>query len=132
MAAACSVRDYEEAVFPYLEAHPDTRMYHLTLHHKSEVRETAFAPVLQGSLLVWIDDFLSNPLTPRDRTAGRYVNLIVAAEQTPPALRDRIHVKEFDAGAETRATDPQAHGDFSRCGFWDPDFADPGQRPEAC
>ena len=132
MAAACSVDDYEDAVFPYLLSHPGTQMYHLTLHHKAEQRETYIAPLLQGSLLVWIDDFLANPLTFRGRTAGRYMNLITAAESTPAPLRSRVHVKEYDAGSATAASEPQTHGAFTQCSFWQPDFWQPDAHPAVC
>ncbi len=132
MGAAATVGDYEDAVFPYLRSHRETEMFHLTLHHKSEVRETYFAPVLQGSLLVWIDDFLSTPITPRGRTVGRYVNLISAVEETPDALRARIHVKEFDAGAGEARVAPQQHGGFTDCRFWAPSFWTPDAHEELC
>ena len=70
MASASSVRGYEESVYPFLEekrengAYP--RVYHLTLHPKAEIRERGFILAPQGSLLVWIDDFLCNPKTPRE------------------------------------------------------------------
>jgi hypothetical protein len=100
MGAAATVGDCEDAVFPYLRSHPAAHMYHLTLRHKSEVRETAFAPVLQGSLLVWIDDFLSTPITPRGRTVGRYLNLISARGADAGRAARASTSREFDAGAE--------------------------------
>lgn len=32
MAAACTVRDYQDTLFPYLATHKSAEMYHLTLH----------------------------------------------------------------------------------------------------
>lgn len=145
MAAACSVRDYEQTVVEYLEQHPNTKMYHLTLHDFAEIRDQYFYEVPpSGSLLVWIDNFLSNPATLRDRTAGRFTNLMMALPSTPPQVRSRIHVKTFGVGDEIRVTDPQHHGDFNdftgrpltaeeqakfkaanQPKFWDPAFWEP-------
>ncbi len=139
MAAACSIADYEESLFPYLARNPRAQVYHLTLHDVADLRER-WDPIPyldlppRGSLLVWIDSFLADPLTPRQRTAGRFVNLAVSLHDTPPALRPRIHVREFDVGRRFRATDPQEHGDLSRpFHFWDPACWWPGAPdPAAC
>lgn len=130
MAAATSVRDYERAVFPYMKRHPETRMFHLTLHDFAELRDQYFYEIPPaGSLLVWIDTFLAKPDTFRDRTAGSFANLVRFAQETPPELRGRISIKAFGVGRDLAATDPQHHGDFGgfngrdRCGkFWDPAF----------
>lgn len=114
LAAASSVRDYEQSVLPYLEDHGDTKMYHLMLHDFAEIREESFFGIPpSGSLLVWIDNFLSKPATNRDKTAGRYVNLLPALPATPRELRDRIHVKAFGVGRVLRSSDPQEHGEFN-------------------
>lgn len=130
MASAASVRDYERAVFPYLVRHPESRMYHLTLHNFSDLRDQYFYDVPPaGSLLVWIDSFLSKPETLRDRTAGRFNNLMLFAEETPEPLRARISMKAFGVGADVADSDPQHHGGFAlfngvdnRPKFWDPSF----------
>ncbi len=119
MAAACSVRDYEDSAFPFLRIQRDLeqypRIYHLTLHEKAEVREGFYRLLVEGSLLVWIDDFLATPLTERDRTAGRFENIAEAVYQnTPSEFRRQVHLKKF--GVEDGG--PQRHGDFSGAGFW--------------
>lgn len=75
-------------------------MLHLMLHPKAESQDTlpfiadysplqwfglAFYtnPLSRGSLLVWLDGFLMNPASPLDCTAGRFTNLIHAADLTP-------------------------------------------------
>jgi hypothetical protein len=126
MAGATTVRNYQDSVFPYLRENQDARVYHLVLHPRAEVRER-FDPGIpyldlppRGSLLVWVDDFLSTPETPLDRTVGRYENLVSAVHNTPDELRGRVHIKAFGAGRDVRA--PQKHGDFTaHLKFWKPE-----------
>lgn len=118
MAAAATVRDYEDSIFPYLAKNHDAEFYHLTLHKRAEIRDR-WEPIPyvdlppRGSLLVWVDEFLANPGTLHDRTAGRFTNLTVALHDTPEELRRRIHIKEFKVGASVQDTNPQKHGDFT-------------------
>jgi len=128
MAAACSVRDYQDTVFPYMERHPHVQMYHLVLHDLAEinerpVRQPDFVP--RGSLLLWVDNFLAKPDTRRDRTAGRFLNLIMADHLAPPNLQSRIHIKQFDWGRQLTRVQPQKHGDFGQFTFWREAFWDP-------
>jgi len=126
MAGATTVRDYQDSVFPYLRENRNARAYHLTLHPKAEVRER-FDPGIpyldfppRGSLLVWVDDFLSTPETPLDRTVGRFENIMSAVHNTPDELRGRVHIKAFGAGRDLRA--PQKHSDFTaHLKFWKPE-----------
>jgi pimeloyl-ACP methyl ester carboxylesterase len=127
MAAACSVRDYQDTVFPYLEAHPGTQMYHLVLHEDAENQEICWpAPefVPRGSLLVWIDNFFEKPETWLDRMAGRWVNLLAGIYLRPEQLRGRIHIKQFDHGAGSDFSHPQKHGGFAEKerDFWKPAY----------
>lgn len=126
MAGAATVRDYQDSVFPYLQRNRNARFYHLLLHPKAEVRER-FDPGIpyldlppRGSLLAWVDDFLSAPATPLDRTVGRYENLLTAVHNTPDDVRAQIHIKAFGVGKSVRG--PQKHGDFTaRLKFWKPE-----------
>jgi pimeloyl-ACP methyl ester carboxylesterase len=118
MASAGSVRDYEDSVFPYLEQHQATEVYHLTLHDFAEIRDQygVLGPLElppSGSLLVWIDNYFTHPPTLRDRTAGRFDNLMLFVGDTPEPVRERIHVKTFGVGRSLTMTDPQHHGDFN-------------------
>ena len=125
MAAACSVRDYQDTVFPYLTSHETTEMHHLTLHTLADQNELNLGGVaIDGSLLVWIDEFLASPLTPMDLVAGRYTNLIASLHNMPstPQIRSRVHIKAFGVGKNLRGTDPQIHGDFDNYYFWRPSF----------
>lgn len=142
MAAACSIRDYEATILPYLRKNPGAQFYHLTLHEYSESRE-AWDPTWtlkldlppRGSLLVWIDNFLAEPANPGERTVGRFTNLILAAHhEQDNGVRKRIHIKKFRAGLQSMA--PLKHGDFAKpfrfwnekC--WDPDFPTYRERGE--
>lgn len=117
LASAASVRDYEYAVFPYLDQHKAARMYHVTLHNFAELRDQYFYEIPPaGSLLVWIDSFLAKPETFRDRTAGTFANLMRFAEETPSHLKSRISIKSFGIGEKIERSDPQHHGHF---GFFD-------------
>jgi len=136
MAAACSVRDFEQSVLPYLRR-PDnqTKFYNLSLQRRAEEGERNYMDfVIRGSLLTWIDEFFANPMTPTDRTLGRYVNFL-RTEQifSPENLRGRVYQKEFNYGDSVSKTDPQKHGDFDRCPFWEKDFyslVPPSQDPK--
>ncbi len=131
MAAACSVRDFEQSVIPYLRDNPASQFYLLTLHHKSEEAERTdllvpyLDPANRGTLLVWIDDFLGRPRTPQDGTLGRFVNFLRAEHLIPDDVRGQIHVKEFDAGVAAAATSPRRHGEFDGFQFWKPEFYGP-------
>lgn len=135
MAAACSVREYEDSVLPYMRqpAGRDTEMWHLVLNDLAEVRDQYFFELPpSGSLLVWVDHFFTQPHTRRDRTAGRWDNLARFLETTPRRLRSRIHVRAFDGTDELRFEQPQHHDAFLAFNgdpaqkfvgtFWDPQF----------
>jgi hypothetical protein len=122
MGAACSIGDYESAVFPYLEdvSHKDAEFYHVTLQERAECAEsTGWGFVPYGSLLTWIDHYYAHTLTPTDRAAGRFTNLMTNYHRTPDRLRDRIHVKMFGLDA-TQPVHALVHGDFSGLPFWRP------------
>lgn len=131
MAAACSVREYEDAVIPYMSRHPRTEMYHVTLDPFSEVRERHVAELPpSGSLLVWVDNFFTQPVTMRDRTAGRFENLIRFIGDTPRGMRRRVHLKAFPLQAGVNADRlPQDHGDFFSKEFWKASFYEPKHAP---
>lgn len=134
MAAATSLRDYEDTVFPWLRRNncvgkvcsDRVKMYHLTLHRAAEVRDTVAKSAIgifdlapRGPLLVWIDNYLSRPNIPLDRTAGRFVNLMTEVHNVPKELYPAIHIREFDVGRDAAQFHPQKHGDFGSIRFWD-------------
>ncbi|MEK7747935.1 MAG: hypothetical protein AAB300_02520 [Nitrospirota bacterium] len=129
MAGATSVRDYEDTIFPYLETHQETEVYHLTLHPIAEIRERWWMDsIMRGSLLMWVDQFLSQPQTRLDRTVGKFTNLMSTVHDTPGMsesgqfrdLRRQIHIKAFGSG--NGEIGPQKHGDFNDAAFWKPTF----------
>ncbi|MEC4680527.1 MAG: hypothetical protein VST67_07490 [Nitrospirota bacterium] len=123
MAAASTLHDVQASVYPYLQNHQSTHFYHLMLHEKAEEGETVWQPFdlpPRGSLLVWIDDFLSNPLTHKERTAGKYQNFFRDYHSIPKNIRDQIHLRVFSQGKIVRSGNPQKHGEFTdRFRFWD-------------
>lgn len=131
MAAACSIHDFETSVIPYLRNHPETQFYNVTLHHSADESERwdlfipYFDPAIRGSLLTWIDDFFSTPLTPMDKTLGKSENFVRTEHLIPADVRGRVHLKEFSVGGDSVETEPQKHGDFKFCPFWKEDFYRP-------
>lgn len=144
MAAACSVRDFSRAVVPYLLLHgpdPDsknpgevlgTQFYSLMLHPLADLRERerGYDIPPRGSLLVWLDDFLTDPQTPLDRTLGRWDNIIPAIDLIPQSVRGQVSLKAFalapydDPIPPCGQPDygPQAHGQFRDRPYWLPEF----------
>jgi len=132
MAAACTIRDFADSVAPFLERHERTRFYNLCLHPTAELVETnAYDVPPRGSLLVWIDDFLSEPSTPLDRTLGRWENVVQAPYVIPAKVRGRVGVKAFEllrpgeVWWDRPDPQPQRHGDFSGAPYWDENFFTP-------
>jgi hypothetical protein len=144
MAAACSVRDFSRAVVPYLVQHrPEsgssdpsraagTQFYNLMLHPLADLRERdrLFDLPPRGSLLVWLDNFLTDPQTPLDRTLGRWDNIVQATDLIPQAVRGQVTLKAFALAPYDEATPPegqldygpQAHGQFRGKPYWCPEF----------
>ena len=127
MAAACSLDDYQDTIFPYLNDNPQTEMFHLTLQERAEILERHwrwFEVSPRGSLLVWIDNFLEDPRYRLDRTAGRIFNLLREVNRTPNQLKGRIHIKSFDfgPGKALSACNPQVHGALDDLPFWKTDY----------
>lgn len=128
MAPACTVHEYEAAIWPYLQNNREAQFFLLTLDDFAELREAYVGDfVPRGSLLVWIDEFLTEPETDWGRTAGRFSNIMLTLPNTPEKIRDRIHVKTFGVGRSVSG--PQGHGQFSEQSFWDPEFWQPDPVP---
>ena len=126
LAAACTIDDYRASVLPYLARHQETRFYNLSLHPSAEEGEWQkkyldLPP--RGSLLVWIDNFLSDPSSPLDRTLGSWDNVLQVVHVIPQALRARTSLRMFDVGVSRPGpVEPETHGGFSdpRTRFWCP------------
>jgi pimeloyl-ACP methyl ester carboxylesterase len=113
MGAACTIADFSTSVLPYMKKHPDTQFYNLSLHPVAEAGEwqAAMADLPpRGSLLVWIDNFLQNPVTEQERTFGRWRNLYRSSATGEPIIRqfydnegtnrlkERLHFQAFSVG----------------------------------
>jgi hypothetical protein len=141
MAAACTVREFQRSVVPYLLQHGPrtdatdaaarvgTQFYNLTLHPVADLREVDYYDLPpRGSLLVWLDDFLTAPRTPLDRTLGRWDNIITAWRVIPEAALGQVTIKAFalaptgDRRESGKYYGPQAHGDFRQAPYWNPAF----------
>lgn len=142
LASASSIDDYNQSAVAYLLGHPQTRMYHLMLERHAEVWERfdgvtrlhlLFDAVPRGSLLVWIDNFLSKPTTILQRRVGRFSNFVRAVHDTPAGVARRTSVYVFDFGASVRKTQPQTHSEVGSIAFWRPGclFSD-GAYPPGC
>jgi hypothetical protein len=95
-------------------------VFHVVLDPDEELDEAnAWDLAPRGSLLVWVDDFLAQPATLLDRTAGRYDNLMVALPDTPLGIRHQVHVRVLGRYDE-RA--PLKHGQFTDPGETDGRF----------
>ena len=135
LAAACSLRDYQDAVFPYLKTYTkedinnprveEPKVYHLMLHESADLQEQHYWELSRGSLLLWIDELFTNPQYQLDRVAGRYSNFIEAIHLTPGEVRSRISIKAANYGKKVKTTDPQHHGDFTAFPFWKEEFWTP-------
>lgn len=135
MGAASTINSYVDSAFPFMawrlkESGTDPKksvpkIYHLMLHELAETSETNYWNLPPtGSLLVWIDNFLSTPNTPMDRTSGRFTNLMLSLHTTPPGIRPYISIKRFPGGGsswgETPEGIPANHSDLSgRFRFWE-------------
>jgi hypothetical protein len=130
MASASTMREFELGILPYLESHRSTQFYNLTLHRLAEIREQEVADLVpRGSLLSWLDGYLTEPETDMDRVIGRYDNIILATHMFPDSVRGQVHIKEFgyhdpkfNYGPDFK---PYKHGQFLdreipfwRCEFW--------------
>ena len=121
MAAAVSIREFQENVPPVLLRNEDTHFYNLSLLPKAEARETsAFGTVPSGSLLEWIDEMYTPPTTKFDRTLGKWANVREILLSVPAELRKQMTFRVFGLAHG----EPSVHGAFNdveMC-FWQESF----------
>ena len=80
MAAACSIKDVELVVPPYMLKNDDTKFYSLSLTPYSDMAENSLLDfVPRGSLLMWIDETLGANNSFQDKTAGLWLNKVQVA-----------------------------------------------------
>jgi|CXWL01.1.fsa_nt_gi pimeloyl-ACP methyl ester carboxylesterase len=135
MAAACSINDVIESVFPLMkkintnELNPNQQVnfYNLMLNRVAEISETnIFGVAPTGSLLIYIDQHLETPNHPFDRTFGSEINVFSSLtalkdELEPKGIGDHMQFKSFDSAHNCI---PKQHGDFSDATFWKKSFWD--------
>ena len=134
MGAACSVRDFETSVIPYLRKNQDSHFYNLCLHPQRESGEAAVKPygvaiplASRGSLLVWIDNIMGQPPSEKQRRFGIYQTSIITNRSIPSEVRPRVTLKCFPLAKDEDARKgliltPQHHGDFSSTPYWKSSF----------
>ena len=143
LGAACTIRDFARTTLTYVRDRPYTRFFNLCLHPLDELNDKyVFATLPFGSLLQWIDVYLTDQKSALDRTLGKWENVVAALPVTDFLTRDvreRIFVKGFGRSDE----DPRDHDDFNkpydkkgnprfqywRPGFWELDVSSPPTLP---
>ena len=129
MGAACSMKEGGRAILPYLRNHRDCTFYNLCLHQHADEREymwLAFLP--RGSILEWIDAFLSDPLTVNDLQLGKWKNAVRTLPTMSEDVRPQIVIKAFGINDPVYNThdlqQPEKHTDFSNADlrFWEHAF----------
>jgi hypothetical protein len=119
MGAACSVKQAQAAVVPFLAANPQTEFFNLTLHPVAEADEIeGWDLPSRGSLLEWVDNWYTSPSHPVDRRLGKWVNAMESIHLFRD-VRERVFVKGFGVEGDLL---PQKHGDFGDCPFWKAEF----------
>jgi hypothetical protein len=150
-AAACSVSNFKTNVIPFLEEQNlrtqiatmegkdpadlvKTHVYNLCLHDDAENAEKNPGELdlsQRGSLLTWIDTLYQSPESENDRTFGRWVNAILATDDFPSDILDRITIKEFgrdrlrehhpkvpvytvEGDGRSKIAEPTKHGEMTR------------------
>ncbi len=119
MAAACTVCDFAQSVVPCLEHHAtNAHFFNLTLHPIAEAEEAQWFVLditPRGTLLEWIDNFLSEPRTVPERTLGEWNNIVATTALIPSDVASRMRIKAFPVGPKDRVppNTPRVHGGFN-------------------
>jgi len=150
-AAACSVSNFKTNVIPFLEEQNlqtkiatlegknpanvvKTHVYNVCLHDDAENAEKNPGELdlsQRGSLLTWVDTLYQSPESENDRTFGRWVNAILATDDLPDDILNRITIKEFgrdrlrerhpnvpvytmEDNGRPKIAEPAKHGEMSR------------------
>jgi pimeloyl-ACP methyl ester carboxylesterase len=124
MAPACSIRRFAEAVTPILGDQVRTPPVHawvLTLNPKVEALQEDWGRLLTpiGSVLEWLEGFLTPPSSYLDRFLGKWDNALSSLHIFEDAVRPRLHVKGFPYDPRKRVM-PWRHVQFNdkHTQFW--------------
>lgn len=134
MAAACSIRSFQENLVPYLRRQElihsnSVPFFNLCLHRIRE-RDNSMDKIdliPRGTLLNYVDDLFSRPETVTDRTLGSWENVIRALPDMPKDVRPRLHNICFDllpwSFSRSNTNQPQNHSSFAAdFRFWEDAF----------
>ncbi len=131
MGAACTIKEFASTALPYLKESAIARFYNLSLHPFEEIDDRYGAEVLpHGSLLEWIDSYITEHESPLDRTLGKWDNIASSASvmsYLPAPTRMRLLFRGFPRSPDQGSPAfPQDHGDFNdlRFEYWKPSFWD--------
>ncbi len=119
MAAACSIKDFQTSVIPYLKGHKNTQFYNYTLHPVAENLEShgsGFGGT--GSLLNQIDNFYENPVFENQRTLGKWINVMNGINFLNV---DNVQSQMFLRTMKLDKAYPTTHGAFDDPNFLVPD-----------
>ncbi|MFA6101813.1 MAG: alpha/beta hydrolase [Victivallaceae bacterium] len=129
MAPACSVIEAVRAIKPYLEKNPKSTFYNLCIHpHRDTQDMMVYGCLPRGSVLEWIDLYLSDPVSADDLTLGQWDNAVFLMPRLMDSVQSQIVVKAFglrDPATNTIVLDmPGQHTDFGEpvLRFWEPAF----------
>jgi pimeloyl-ACP methyl ester carboxylesterase len=124
MGAACSVREFANAVLPLLRNRAETKFFNLCLHPFDEADDRySYGLAPHGSLLQWIDAYITEQESPLDRTLGTWDNAMDGMPLMDALTRD-VRRRVFTRGFPRTGDGPHDHGDFNdaKHRFWHPDF----------
>ncbi len=129
MAAACTINDFKNEALPYIKSHKSSKFYNLCLHPEDDRWESnLWGTVPAGSLLDWIDNYLTPHQTPMDRTLGKWNNIMQALpviDYLDSDIRDRMLIRGFGRDGKQY---PNYHAAFNDLHFpikfWQEEFWD--------
>lgn len=131
MGAACTIKQFADQALPYIARHAGCRFYNLCLHPLDEISEWQYGATMpHGSLLVWVDSYLTQHKNELDRTLGRWNNLMKALpimDHLTSDVRARMVIRGFGR----QSGFPRMHGDFNDVDmeYWTREFWDPFEDP---
>lgn len=129
MAPACSVIEAVRSLKPYLESNPKSTFYNLCIHpHRDTQDMMIYGCLPRGSVLEWIDLYLSDPVSSDDLTLGEWDNAVFLMPRLMDSVQSQVVVKAFGLrDPVTNTIDinmPCQHTDFGEpvLRFWEQQF----------